>query len=324
MYTFEQLSEKVNRIIGELDIPDSPPELYDPIRYILSIGGKRVRPVLALMAANLFKDNIEDALPPAVSIELFHNFTLIHDDIMDHASLRRNHPTVHTKWNTNIGILSGDALNIYAYGHLLKSRKDKLFRLLEIFNETALEVCEGQQLDMNYEHVREITMEQYLEMIRLKTAVLLAGAMKIGALIADASEEQILHAYNCGMNLGMAFQIQDDYLDTYGDVNLFGKTIGGDILSNKKTFLLVHAMEHLSPEAKQQLFKEMDVEKPNKEHKIKTIRQLFDVAGSPGEARRKMEQYYKAGMRELKSIGVPPERRIIIEDLAEKLVSRKN
>ncbi len=324
MYTFDQLSEKINGIIRELKIPEYPVELYEPIRYILGIGGKRVRPVLALMAANLFKDDIEDALPPAVSIELFHNFTLIHDDIMDHASLRRNHPTVHTRWNTNIGILSGDALNIYAYGHLLTSRKDKLFRLLQIFNETALEVCEGQQLDMNYENMREITMEQYLEMIRLKTAVLLAGAMKIGALVADATEEQIRHAYNCGMNLGMAFQIQDDYLDTYGDVNLFGKTIGGDILSNKKTFLLVHAMEHLPPELKEQLFREMDVAEPDEEHKIKAIRELFDRAGSPDEARKKMYQYYVRGMEELQKIGVPPERRVIIEDLAEKLVSRKN
>ena len=322
MYTFDELSERINRIIRDLQIPGSPVELYEPIRYILSMGGKRVRPVLALMSANLFKDDIEDALPPAVSIELFHNFTLIHDDIMDHAAVRRNFPTVHTKWNTNIGILSGDALNIYAYGHLLTSRKDKLFRLLEIFNETALEVCEGQQLDMNYETEREITMEEYLRMIRLKTAVLLAGAMKIGALVADATEEQIQHAYNCGMNLGMAFQIQDDYLDTYGDANLFGKTIGGDILSNKKTFLLVHAMQTLPSASKEKLFSEMDEPDPDKKHKISAIRDLFDQAKSPEVSRKVMEDYYSEGMKELKLTGVPPERRAIIEELAEKLVSR--
>ncbi len=322
MYTFDELSERINGIIRELDIPQNPDELYEPIRYILSLGGKRIRPVLALMSANLFTDDIDDALPPAVSIELFHNFTLIHDDIMDHASVRRNSPTVHTKWNTNIGILSGDALNIYAYGHLLKSRKDKLFRLLEIFNETALEVCEGQQLDMNYETAREITMEEYLRMIRLKTAVLLAGAMKIGALVASATEEQIIHAYNCGMNLGMAFQIQDDYLDTYGDANLFGKTIGGDILSNKKTFLLVHAMEVLPPSLKEQLFSEMDQPVPDKEKKIAAIRELFNNANIPEVAKEKMNSYYEVGMKELKLTGVPPERRVIIEELAEKLVSR--
>lgn len=322
MYTFDELSERINGIIRDLDIPGNPVELYEPIRYILSLGGKRIRPVLTLMSANLFKDDVEDALPPAVSIELFHNFTLIHDDIMDHASVRRNYPTVHTKWNTNIGILSGDALNIYAYGHLLKSRKDKLFRLLEIFNETALEVCEGQQLDMNYETTREITMEEYLRMIRLKTAVLLAGAMKIGALVTDATEEQIQHAYNCGMNLGMAFQIQDDYLDTYGDANLFGKTIGGDILSNKKTFLLVHAMEVLPTDLKKSLFNEMDEPAPDKEKKISAIRDLFDKAGIPEFSREKMNAYYKEGMKELKLTGVPPERRVIIEELAEKLVSR--
>jgi len=322
MYTFEELSERINGIIRSLDIPKSPDELYDPIRYILSLGGKRIRPVLALMSANLFTDNIDDALPPAISIELFHNFTLIHDDIMDHASVRRNFPTVHTKWNTNIGILSGDALNIYAYGHLLKSRKDKLFRLLEIFNETALEVCEGQQLDMNYETAREITMDEYLRMIRLKTAVLLAGAMKIGALVAGATEEQIEHAYNCGMNLGMAFQIQDDYLDTYGDADLFGKTIGGDILSNKKTFLLVHAMAVLPPDLKKKLFAEMDDPDPDKEKKVIAIRDLFNMANIPEVAKKKMNAFYEEGMKELRLTGVPPERRVIIEELSEKLVSR--
>lgn len=322
MYTFDELSERVNGIIRELDIPESPDELYEPIRYILSMGGKRIRPVLALMSANLFKDEIEDALPPAISIELFHNFTLIHDDIMDHAPVRRNFPTVHTKWNTNIGILSGDALNIYAYGHLLKSRKDKLFRLLEIFNETALEVCEGQQLDMNFETAREITMEEYLRMIRLKTAVLLAGAMKIGALVSDATEEQIRHAYNCGMSLGMAFQIQDDYLDTYGDADVFGKTIGGDILSNKKTFLLVHALEVLPPDLKKELFIEMDDPDPDKEKKISSIRELFNKARLPEVSKEKILSYYEEGMKELKLTGVPPGRRVIIEELAEKLVSR--
>ena len=322
MYTFDELSERVNGIIRELDIPESPDELYEPIRYILSMGGKRIRPVLALMSANLFKDEIEDALPPAISIELFHNFTLIHDDIMDHAPVRRNFPTVHTKWNTNIGILSGDALNIYAYGHLLKSRKDKLFQLLEIFNETALEVCEGQQLDMNFETAREITMEEYLRMIRLKTAVLLAGAMKIGALVADATEEQIRHAYNCGMSLGMAFQIQDDYLDTYGDADVFGKTIGGDILSNKKTFLLVHALEVLPADLKKELFNEMDDPDPDKEKKISTIRELFNKARLPEVSKEKILSYYEEGMKELKLTGVPPGRRVIIEELAEKLVSR--
>ncbi len=322
MYTFDELSERINGIIRDLDFPVSPDELYEPIRYILSMGGKRIRPVLAMMSANLFRDDIEDVLPPAVSIELFHNFTLIHDDIMDHASIRRNFPTVHTKWNTNIGILSGDALNIYAYGHLLKSRKDKLFRLLEIFNKTAMEVCEGQQLDMNFETERQITMEDYLMMIRLKTAVLMAGAMKIGALVADATEEQIQHAYDCGMNLGMAFQIQDDYLDTYGDAEIFGKTIGGDILSNKKTFLLVHALEVLPPALKKELFAEMDNPSPDKGKKISSIRELFNKANAPEVSRQHIHTYFEEGMKELKLTGVPPERRVVIEELAEKLVSR--
>ena len=322
MYTFNELSERVNKIIQDLDIPDTPAELYEPIRYILNLGGKRIRPVLTLMTANLFKDDIEEALAPAISIELFHNFTLIHDDIMDQASLRRNHSTVHTRWNVNVGILSGDALSIYAYRYLLKAPRDKLFHLLQIFNETALKVCEGQQLDMNYENIREIPVEDYLKMIELKTAILLAGAMKIGGIIAGATEEQINHLYACGKYLGLAFQIQDDYLDTYGDTKIFGKTIGGDILSNKKTFLLVYTLAHLPEKEKKNMLTALDHRVSDDQHQISIIRNFYDAVNIPDITKNIISDFFSKGMEELKSTGIKPDKRKMLEDLATNLISR--
>jgi len=322
MYTFDELSNRINQIIRNLDIPETPKKLYDPIRYILSLGGKRIRPVLTLMSANLFTDNIEDALAPAVSIELFHNFTLIHDDIMDNASLRRNRPSVHTNWNINTGILSGDALSIYAYRYLLRSSENKLPRLLQIFNETALQVCEGQQLDMNYETVPEISENDYIRMIGLKTAVLLSGAMKIGALIADAPDNDITHVYECGKYLGLAFQIRDDYLDTYGDTRTFGKAIGGDILSNKKTFLLVYTLRHLPEKIKKEMLIEMKKPAFDTETKIKNIKKYYDFLNIRKIAKEKIYAFFIRSMDELNHIRVDPERKKIIEDLANKLVSR--
>lgn len=322
MYTFEDLSDRINQIIRDLDIPEAPAQLYDPIRYILSLGGKRIRPVLTLMSANLFQDGIENALNPAISIELFHNFTLIHDDIMDDASLRRNHPTVHTGWNTNIGILSGDALSIYAYRYLLGAPKDNLFRLLQIFNETALRVCEGQQLDMNFETIPEITEEQYLQMIELKTAILFAGSMKIGAIIAGASEEQISHVYECGKYLGLAFQIQDDYLDTYGDTQIFGKNIGGDILSNKKTFLLVYTLGHLPEQRKKEMLKAMNNAVSDEQEQISIIKKYYDSVEIPEITKKRIFAFFKKGINELKLTGVKPNRRKIMEEMVTTLILR--
>ncbi len=324
MYTFSELSDRVNKIIRELDIPDAPAELYEPIRYILSLGGKRIRPVLTLMSYNLFSDDIEEALAPAISIELFHNFTLIHDDIMDQSALRRNHSTVHTRWNVNVGILSGDALSIYAYRYLLKAPRDKLYRLLKVFNETALKVCEGQQLDMNYESIPEITVEDYLKMIELKTAVLLAGAMKIGGIIAGATEKQILHLYESGRYLGLAFQIQDDFLDSYGNTQTFGKTIGRDILSNKKTFLLVYTLGHLSGDTKKEMLKIIEAPVSDDQKYIDTIKDFYDSVNIQEAARETMTGYFEKGMDELAKTGVSPERRKILEDLAHTLISRTN
>ncbi len=322
MYTFNELSERVNKIIQELDIPEAPAELYEPIRYILNLGGKRIRPVLTLMTANLFKDNIEDALAPAISIELFHNFTLIHDDIMDQASLRRNHSTVHTRWNVNIGILSGDALSIYAYRYLLKAPRDRLYRLLEIFNDTALKVCEGQQLDMNYENIPEITVDDYLTMIELKTAILLAGAMKIGGIISGASEKQINHLYESGKYLGLAFQIQDDFLDSYGDTETFGKTIGGDILSNKKTFLLVYTLGHLPEGRKKEMMKILDAPITNNREYISTIKSFYDSVNIQKITKNMIADYFRKGMDELAKTKVSTERRKGLEELITSLISR--
>ncbi|HHJ11359.1 MAG TPA: polyprenyl synthetase family protein [Bacteroidetes bacterium] len=322
MYTFNELSERVNKIIRELDIPETPVELYEPIRYILNLGGKRIRPVLTLMTTNLFRDNIEDALAPAISIELFHNFTLIHDDIMDHAVLRRNHSTVHTQWNVNIGILSGDALSIYAYRYLLKAPHDRLYQLLKIFNDTALKVCEGQQLDMNYENIPEITIDDYLTMIELKTAVLLAGAMKIGGIIAGATEEQTNHLYECGRYLGLAFQIQDDFLDTYGDTETFGKTIGGDILSNKKTFLPVYTLGHLPEARKKEMLEILNAPITNDREYISTIKNFYDSVNIPEITKNIITDYFRKGMNELAKTEVSIERRKLLEELITNLISR--
>jgi len=322
MYTFNELSERVNKIIQELDIPETPVELYEPIRYILNLGGKRIRPVLTLMTANLFKDNIEDALAPAISIELFHNFTLIHDDIMDKAALRRNHSTVHTRWNVNIGILSGDALSIYAYRYLLKAPRDRLYRLLEIFNDTALKVCEGQQLDMNYENILEITVEDYLTMIEMKTAVLLAGAMKIGGIIAGATEKQINHLYKSGRYLGLAFQIQDDFLDSYGDTETFGKTIGGDILCNKKTFLLVYTLGHLPEDRKKEMVEILNSPLSDDREYISTIKNFYDSVNIQEITKNIIADYFRKGMNELAKTEVSSERRLWLEELITNLISR--
>ncbi|MCD6202296.1 MAG: polyprenyl synthetase family protein [Bacteroidales bacterium] len=312
----------MNKIIQELDIPETPVELYEPIRYILNLGGKRIRPVLTLMTANLFKDNIEDALAPAISIELFHNFTLIHDDIMDKAALRRNHSTVHTRWNVNIGILSGDALSIYAYRYLLKAPRDRLYRLLEIFNDTALKVCEGQQLDMNYENILEITVEDYLTMIEMKTAVLLAGAMKIGGIIAGATEKQINHLYKSGRYLGLAFQIQDDFLDSYGDTETFGKTIGGDILCNKKTFLLVYTLGHLPEDRKKEMVEILNSPLSDDREYISTIKNFYDSVNIQEITKNIIADYFRKGMNELAKTEVSSERRLWLEELITNLISR--
>src|SRR5690606_4750879 len=233
----------INEELSKLNLPQEPAELFDPIHYLLGIGGKRIRPALTLLAAEMFSCDLAKALPSAIAIELFHNFSLMHDDIMDKAPLRRGEATVHEKWGINTAILSGDFILIHAYQYIVQNDAKVLAPLLTIFNDTAAKVCIGQQLDMNYEQREGVSIVEYIEMIRLKTAVLLGAALQMGATVANAKEKDALALYQCGVNLGIAFQLQDDYLDVYGDSDKFGKRVGGDIAENKKTFLLLKALE---------------------------------------------------------------------------------
>jgi geranylgeranyl diphosphate synthase type II len=243
IHTFEQLEAEVGKALEAVRLGKDPPELYDPIAYALSVGGKRIRPVLLLMGCEAFGGNIAGALPAAVSVELFHNFTLLHDDIMDKAYLRRGWPTVYRKWNADIALLAGDTLMALAYDHLLKTEGRVLKEVLSVFNQAAIEVCEGQQLDMNYEAIQEVNLAEYMKMIRLKTSVLLGASLSMGAIIAGAPREEAAKLYASGISLGIAFQLMDDVLDTYGEQEKFGKKTGSDIINNKKTCLYVKALE---------------------------------------------------------------------------------
>ena len=241
MYTSEELLNSVNKYLSQMQYVREPKSLYEPIKYVLSLGGKRIRPILMMLAYNLFKDDPESILPIACAIETYHNYTLLHDDLMDNADLRRGHETVHKKWDANTAILSGDSMLVLAYQRIAQCPPEKLQSIIDLFTETALEIGEGQQYDMDFENRTDVTEEEYLEMIRLKTSVLLACSMKIGAILADASNEDAENIYKFGEKIGLAFQLQDDYLDVYGDTNVFGKAIGGDIISNKKTYMLINA-----------------------------------------------------------------------------------
>ncbi|GET27060.1 polyprenyl synthetase family protein [Prolixibacter sp. NT017] len=300
----------------------TPAGLYKPVSYTLDMGGKRLRPVLVLTGANLFSENIEEALPAATAIEVFHNFTLLHDDLMDNASVRRGKPTVHLKFNPNTAVLSGDAMMILANEYLANSPAEKLPELLKLFSRTALEVCEGQQYDMDFESRMDVTVDEYIEMIRLKTAVLIAGALKLGAIIGNAPEKQAKLLYDFGINIGLAFQLQDDWLDVYGDPNVFGKKIGGDILSNKKTFLLLKAQEKLQGEKKKQLQNWITKESFLSEEKIEAVTQLYNEAAVSEEAQQLMLHYHDEALKCLAQLEVEEDNKKDLVALAEQVMSR--
>ncbi|NOY37818.1 MAG: polyprenyl synthetase family protein [Chlorobi bacterium] len=324
MFTAKEITVLVNRSIEELTLPDFPPHLYAPIRYILSLGGKRLRPVLSLMSANLFTEDIYKILPTALSIELFHNFTLVHDDIMDEAPLRRKRPSVHKRWDTNIALLSGDALSILAYQKLQESAENLIPRLLKEFNEIALQVCEGQQLDMDYETLKDISLDDYITMIRLKTAALISGAMKTGAIAAGAIDEDIALLYEAGTFLGIAFQIQDDYLDVYGNKETFGKTSGGDILNNKKTFLLVSALEKASGETKRKLDQLLLQPDADPEKKISLIKNIYNRLEIPRETIRAIRDYTEKALSGINKTSVANSRKTPLKDLIQDLLGRQS
>lgn len=324
MYRFNDLQAIIERSFVELQLPSEPRSLYEPISYTLSLGGKRIRPILCLMSANLFSDIIDKAVKPAMALEIFHNFTLIHDDIMDNADVRRGKPTVFKKWNTNVAILSGDAALIVAYKYLSQTEGQYLPEVLKVFNNTALQVCDGQQFDMDFEKLHVVTEDDYLKMIELKTSVLLAAATKIGAICGGAPMADAEHLYSFGKYLGIAFQLQDDLLDTYGDPKVFGKAIGGDIIENKKTFLMINALKLASPASQatlQGLIKNSEMER---DEKIAAVKAIFDEANVKEITERKVNEYYEKAKAELEKVAVRPERKEALYKLADKVMGRKS
>jgi len=327
MYTVEELQNLIEKEIkqrSEQLLLKTPVELYQPIQYSLDMGGKRLRPVLLLLSYNLFTDDVKPALPAAVAIEVFHNFTLLHDDIMDKASVRRNRPTVHIKFDANSAILSGDAMAFQSYKYLLECNLSNMTPVFDLFSTTAIEVCEGQQFDMDFENRMDVTAPEYLEMIRLKTAVLLACSLKAGALLANASVELSEELYRFGENLGLAFQLQDDLLDTFGDQKTFGKKIGGDILSNKKTFLLIKALENASPDLRSELLDWIQKEEFNPQEKVEAVTEIYKSSGAKKLAEEKVEIYFKQAMKILEDIQLDSAVKQPIKHLALKMLTRKH
>lgn len=319
MFTYPELLTQVNQKIAETSYGQKPAELYDPITYMMSLGGKRLRPVLTLMGCNLFTDKIDQALPAALAIEVFHNFTLVHDDIMDNAPLRRGKETVYKKWNMPIAILSGDMMLIKAIDFLAETKDVAFSELLQTFNKAAAEVCEGQQIDMNFETQKDVTHADYIEMITLKTAVLLGASLKIGAQVANASPADAHHLYEFGKNIGIAFQIQDDILDSFGETAAVGKMIGGDIAANKKTLLLIELLASVHKDDKKLLEQLMQAEQ---DQKIKGVLALYDKYQIREFAEAQKQQYLDLAFEHLASVSVQPERKEVLSQTAKDLMER--
>jgi len=300
----------------------APEKLYEPVRYILERGGKRIRPLLTLMACDLFSGRAEEALPAAYAVELFHNFTLAHDDIMDQASLRRGIPTMHEQFGTAQAILSGDVMMICAYEFLNRLGNAKFRKVLDLFNTTAIRVCEGQQYDMNFQRATEVSEKEYLTMIEFKTAVLLACSLKVGAIIGDAGEEDANYLFEFGKNIGICFQLLDDLLDAFGEEGKFGKKIGGDIAQNKKTYLHIKAMEVASPAEKQKLIYYFSNNVPVKE-KVKHVLEIYVKLGVDKLAREEANRYHHTAFGSLEKVSVEEEKKKILREFAEFMLKRK-
>jgi len=321
MHQIKEYQQLLEKQIHALDLPKEPKNLYDPLRYFLTLGGKRTRPSLTMLASSLFGSPGIKAINAALAVELFHNFTLIHDDIMDDAPLRRGKATVHEKWDRDIAILSGDVLFVEAYSLLAKHDAEVLPKLLSVFTRTAREVCEGQQMDMDFESSNSVTIDEYIEMIRLKTSVLLGAALEMGALIGGAkNQEDIENIYDFGVNIGLAFQMHDDLLDLYADPEKFGKQVGGDILSNKKTFLLLKAYEMAEQETKTEIDNILNNQKG--QVKIDNIKVIFEQLGVRQITEDQKELFYQKALLNMKEINVPEANKIELLDLAKYLMSR--
>lgn len=300
MAYIQSFQEEIESAISNIEIGREPAGLFEPVTYILSLGGKRIRPALCLAGCALFNmSQVKNCMPAALGLEVFHNFTLLHDDIMDGSKMRRNHQTVHEKWNVNTAILSGDAMMIKAYQYIADIPTSALPDVLTVFSRTAMEVCEGQQYDMEFETRQSVDEEEYISMIRLKTAVLIGGSLEVGAIIGGASIEERSNLYSFGTNIGISFQLQDDWLDVYGDSETFGKAIGGDIINNKKTFLLINALNNLSDTSRKELEKWINANEFNREDKIAAVRNLYEEAGVGQKARKLMDKYYQSALAHL-------------------------
>lgn len=322
IYSWQELSQKVEAEVNKHDFSGKPAELYDPISYTMTLGGKRIRPTLCLLAAQLFEGELSKAMNLAMAVEVFHNFTLVHDDIMDEAPIRRGKPAVHAKWNRDVAILSGDVMFVQAYQLLAKGNPEKLGKMLAVFNQTAIEVCEGQQFDMNFEIRDDVTADNYIEMIRLKTAVLLACSLQLGAFESGASEKDAKLIYEFGEKIGIAFQIQDDFLDCYAKQEDFGKRVGGDIISNKKTFLMLTALEKADESQLAKLSSIMSTKISDKE-KVASVLEIYNELNIPDIAKKAMQAYFDEAMLALDQIAASEELKQPLIELAEMLMMRK-
>jgi geranylgeranyl diphosphate synthase, type II len=300
-----------------------PKNLYEPIDYILGLGGKRIRPILTLMATDVFGSNYQKALPAAMAVEVFHNFSLVHDDIMDDAPLRRGKETVHEKWDLNTGILSGDAMLILAYQYF-ENYEPAIFKTLaKLFSKTALEVCEGQQYDVDFENRDDVTIPEYLKMIEYKTAVLVAAALKMGAIVAETSDENANLIYEFGLNLGIAFQLQDDYLDCFGNPETFGKQVGGDIIENKKTFLYIKAVEFSSKEEREELLHLYSIQPNDNSEKIESVKEIFIKSGASNATQKEIEEYTLKAFEKLNQLQISDEKKMVLQKFGAMLMKRK-
>lgn len=323
MKTADEILKMVNEFLDHLSYDRKPESLYEPIKYVLSMGGKRIRPTLMLLAYNLYKENPEDILMNACALETYHNYTLLHDDLMDNADMRRGHLTVHKKWNDNTAILSGDSMLVLAFQRMMQCDGKHLKDILDLFTVTALEIGEGQQYDMEFETRNDVKEEEYIEMIRLKTSVLLACALKIGAILADASAEDAENLYKFGEQIGLAFQLQDDYLDVYGDSKVFGKEIGGDITSNKKTYMLINAFNKANAAQREELTRWVSARDFDRNEKVDAVTRLYNEIGIDQLAQDKIAYYFAQSKKYLDAVNVPEEKKEELRKYAQKMMKRQ-
>lgn len=323
MHSIYQYQEFISDYLQSQYETKEPRNLYEPIHYILGLGGKRMRPVLTLMSAEVFDADYKLALPAALAVEVFHNFSLVHDDIMDDAPLRRGNETVHEKWNINTAILSGDAMLILAYQYFEKYTTEVFRDLAKLFSQTALEVCEGQQWDVDFEIRDNVTIPEYLKMIEYKTAVLVAAAMKMGAIVAETSKENADLIYDFGLNLGLAFQLQDDYLDAFGNPETFGKQVGGDIIENKKTYLYLKTLEFSTEKEREQLLHLFSIQPEDNTDKIASVKEIFINSGAAKATQQAIQDFTLKAFETLQNIGIDNEKKDILRSFGENLMGRK-